>query len=223
MWAAIGFTVTGIFFGFFAYTFNSLVIQKTKLKLKQFSYAYYFLALAFVIWGLAAANGSEGVLQKSVIAGNVLILLGTLFMLDIWLGVKRRAWLWLAAIVSVLLIYIRVKQYSPVPYLKDGVLVFNSQRPVIGILATVFLFIWLPLNMKVADKVTNAVKQPNIRQIYSGIYILATFSALIFLTTKRVITVVLSFIALSICFALLIASNMLVKKLKEDNGSKQSR
>ena len=220
MLATLGFAATGLCFGIFAYTFDRYVIQKTNLRLKQFSYAYYLLALALVMWGIAAAIGGDDLLRRSVIVGNVFLLIGTLFMLDIWLGTKNRAWLWLAAVISALLVLVRINHYSPVPYMKGGVLIFNTQRPVMGLLAAIFLFVWLPINIKVAHRVTSAIKQPGMQPIYSGIYVAATFFALIFLTTRRVLTTVLSFVALSICSVLLIASNVLVSKLKEKNGPK---
>src|SRR5579863_986102 len=107
MLATLGFTITGLCFAIFAYTFSSLVIKKAHLKLNQFSYAYYSLALAFITWGVATAIGGNDLLKNSVIVGDGFLLVGTLFMLDVWLGKKNRRWLWLAAAVALGLLYAR--------------------------------------------------------------------------------------------------------------------
>lgn len=220
MLATLGFTITGLCFGIFAYTFNRLVVHRAKLKLSQFSYGYYSLALAFLIWGVVAAIGGSTLLKNSVIVGDSLLLIGTLFMLDIWLGNKRRAWLGLAAIVSLALVYIRVSHFTPSPYMRSGVLIFNTQTAVAITLGLIIALIWLPVNLKVAKQVTQKIGQSEIAFIYSAMYTTATISALIFLVARRTIIVVLSFIAIGVCFAMLIMSNMLVAKLTKGSHGK---
>jgi hypothetical protein len=79
MLATFGFIATGICFAVFAYTFDTLVLEKTKLKLNNFSRAYYALAVALLTWGLAASTNEATVLKQSVIIGDALLLTGTLF------------------------------------------------------------------------------------------------------------------------------------------------
>lgn len=220
MLATLGFTITGLCFGVFAYTFKSLVISKTDLKLNQFSYAYYSLGLALLSWGIAAGIGGDDVLKNSVIVGNGFLLLGSLFMLDIWLGKKNRILLGLAALVAAGLLYVRASQFAPVPYMQDGILIFNTQTAVAAAIAVMFVVIWLPVNLRVAKAVTQAIKQNDITSVYSSIYIAATVAALVFLAAKRTVTVVLSFVAIGVCFLMLIRSNMLVAKIAEKSHGK---
>lgn len=220
MLATLGFTATGICFGIFAFTFSRLVINRTDLKLNQFSYAYYSLALALLTWGVAAAIGGDDLLRRSVLVGNGFLLLGTLFMLDVWLGKKNRLWIWPAALVSIALLYVRASQYSPTPFMRDGILIFNTQTIVAIVLAGVFALVWLPVNIKVAKLVTHKVGQESVTSMYSAVYVAATIAALIFLAARRTITIVLSFAAIGICFAMLIRSNMLIAKLSEGHHGK---
>jgi len=220
MLATLGFTITGVCFGIFAYTFSHLVISKTDLKLNQFSYAYYSLGLALLTWGIAATIGGDDLLRRSVLVGNGFLFVGTLFMLDIWLGKKNRNWLYLAALVAVALLYVRATYYSPTPYMRGGILIFNTQTVVAAILAGIFAFIWLPVNLKVAKLVTSAIGQEVIAQMYSAIYVTATAAVLVFLAARRTVTVVLSFIAIGICFLMLIRSNILVSKITEGRRGK---
>lgn len=221
MLATFGFVTTGLLFGVFAYTFNSLVIKSAGLKLKQFAYAYYSLGLALLVWGIASAINDQKLLEQSVIIGNCLILLGTLFMIDVWVKAKNRSLVWgLGAIVAAALVYFRVQEYSPEPVIQDGVLLFNTQRPVAAVLGLIFLLIWLPVNIKVARLVAQAIKQESLASIYVMIYSVATASALVFMSARRVATVILSFAAIAVSFAMLVGSNVVVKKLKDQHGSK---
>lgn len=213
MLAVLGFILTGICFGIFAYTFEDSVVSKTKLKLTHFSYAYYSLALAMITWGIAAANGGADVLKASVTIGDAFLLLGTLYMLDIWLGPKKRFWTWLAVPLAAALLFLRTAQYPPEPYMNDGVLIFNSHIVAAAGLAAIFILIWLPVNLKVAKQVTHKIGQDSIASMYSTIYIAATVSALIFLAARRTITVILSFAAIGVCFAMLVYSSLLVSKV----------
>lgn len=219
MLATLGFAVTGICFAAFAFSFNKLVVQGAKLKLSQFAYGYYALALAFFVWGFAADFGSQDVLKNAVIIGDAYLLLGSLFMLDIWLGKKRRTWLALAAAVAAALLYVRVTQYPPSPYLRGGILIFNTQPAVATAIGLLIAFIWLPVNIKVSKLVTRKIGQKDIAFFYTSVYTAATASALIFIVARRTITVVLSFIAVGICFAVLIKSNILVAKLTKVSHS----
>jgi len=223
MLATLGFLITGVFFGVFATTFLALVARGSKLQLKQFGYAYYMLGLAFLGYGLASAVGSQGWLEASVLAGNVFLLAGTLCMLDLVLPQRQRLF-WRLALVTIgaALLYMRVTLYPPDPYILKGVLIFNSQAPVAITLGLLFVGVWLPINIRVARQVVRAVKQESIEMVYSWLYTLATVSALLFLAARRTTTVVLSFIAISICFALLILSNVVVKSLGEHRGKRRS-
>jgi len=215
MLATLGFITTGICFGIFAYTFNTLVVSKAKLKLSQFSYAYYSLGLGLLTWGIAAAIGGSDTLRLSVIIGNGFLLLGTLFMLDVWIPKKHKVWLWAASLVAIALLYVRAVYYSPTPYMRDGILIFNTQTIVAIAIGLIFALIWLPVNLRVAKMITHKIKQDNINTIYSGIYAAVTVAALIFLAARRTIVVILSFSAIIICFVMLIWSNILVAKITE--------
>lgn len=219
MLAAAGFSVVGIFFGIFAYTFDSMVARRSHAKLGQFAYAYYSLALAFFVWGAASAVASHDVLQWSVIAGDGLLLLATFFLLDIVIGANyRRLWIAPAVLVSVALIYLRIKFYFPAPYMTEGVLVFNTQPLVATVLSLVFVLTWLPVNAWVARVVTHKSGLDSLMFSYLVIYSAATVGVVFFLFAHRPIIVVLSFLAIAVCFVMLIASNLLVRSIGRRDG-----
>lgn len=215
MLATFGFTITGICFAIFAYTFHRAVVQKTNLKLESFSNAYYLLACAMLVWGIASGIGGDTLLQRSVLIGNAFLLMGSLFMLSILLGKKKQHLLIATSVVLIGLLAIRSVFFAPEPYIQDGVLIFNTPPVIAAILVGLFAGIWLPANLRVAKVVTTAIGQETVRQIYSAIYIAATLSAIIFLSAHRTVTVVASFAAIGICFALLVSSNVMIAKMTE--------
>jgi hypothetical protein len=222
MLATFGFCVVAIFFAIFAFTFRSMVANRVLVGLRRFSYSYYLLALAFVIWAAASANGSGQVLQWSVVVGDGLLLLATFLLLDIVIGPRfRPVWIPLSLVAIAALLYVRIAFFFPNPYLTDGVLVFNAQTPVATALAVAFAFIWLPINAHVARKVANETGLSALWMTYLVIYSSAAVGAVVFLSARRPVVVILSFLAIGACFTVLIASNFLVKKMVESNGSQE--
>jgi hypothetical protein len=219
MLAELGFLVTGVCFAAFAVTFWTFVLNKTKLELHQFSYAYFSLALALLTWGIAVSIGGDTLLKNSVLVGDLFLMCGTLFMLDILLSVRNQLWLLAAAVLSLWLLHIRAVSYPPHPEMHSGILLFNTQKPVAIVLSAIFLLVWLPANLKVAKLVTHKIKQDSISNLYSYIYIAATVSALIFIASRRTITVAISFAALGICFLMLLSSNLLVEALEDGRAA----
>jgi membrane-associated HD superfamily phosphohydrolase len=214
MLATFGFIVTGLCFAVFAYTFDTLVIDKFKLRLRSFSRAYYCLAVALFTWGVAASTNETEVLKQSVIIGDAFILLGTLSMFNLLLGKKNRQLLWLAALAAVALLYVRITQYPPDPYMHNGILVFNPQTQVALAIGLLFFLVWLPVSLKVARIVTHIIKQDGIYRTYAAIYVVSAISALLFLVSRRLITIIISFAVVGICFVMLIQSNLLIAKLQ---------
>ena len=212
MLAEVGFLVAAACFGIFAYTFDIYVIRPTKIHRHDFSYAYYCLALALLTWGIAVAAGGADVLKTAVLIGDLFIFLGTVFMLHV-LSSGSKKLLWLAGAIFLLLLYIRANHYVPAPYIKNGILVFNSQRPVTIALGLIFAFIWLPANLKVAKAVSYKLKGTNLSNLFTAIYFFSALAAIVFVASKNTKTLAVAFTILCLCFIMLIASNVLVMSL----------
>lgn len=212
--AFIGFFVTGAAFTAYAYTFYNLAEKSLPVYLKNYSFAYFSLALSFFIWSIAVLVPSF--LENSVIIGNALILLGSLFLLNILLN-KNKKVLFISIIIwlifSFLFIWFRIIYFFPTPYLDNGVLVFNTQTIITIILNLIFALVWLPANIIAAKKVTADIKIEGITYAYTFIYIVSTLAAILFLTFKTVPMIIFSFITLSICFIMLLYSNIVISKL----------
>jgi hypothetical protein len=224
MLAIIGFGLTGLMFGIFAYTFRSIVVTHTKLTLNAFSYAYAMLSFAFLLWSVAAALNNQQFLNLSVYIGDALILLGSIFMM--YLGVmhkKNKYTLYGVVCLSILLFVLRAIFFAPHPQMINGILLFNTQLPVAVVLAGIFSLVWFPNNLRVSMQVTTIMKQKGIGSMYGALHGATTFSAIVFLSARRTLIVVLSFTILSLCILLLIASNILVSYVMEKNRGKHAK
>jgi hypothetical protein len=114
----------------------------------------------------------------------------------------------------VALLYVRITQYPPDPYMHNGILVFNPQTQVALAIGLLFFLVWLPVSLKVARIVTHIIKQDGIYRTYAAIYVVSAISALLFLVSRRLITIIISFAVVGICFVMLIQSNLLIAKLQ---------
>ncbi len=222
MLASVGFITTALFFGIFAFTFDHLALKNIRLKLTGFSFAYYSLAAAFLIWGIAAAMQDQYFLSVSVLIGNALLLIGTLCMANLLIKSNRTLLLLIGSGIGAILLLARITYFFPEPSVRDGILFFNTQTPVALLLGALIVFIWLPANVYVAKKIAHTVKQDNIASIYAWIYGVATLASLIFLSARRTVTIILSFVALGMCFVVLIVSNVGIRFIKEHNDKPRS-
>jgi hypothetical protein len=219
MLASVGFLIAAVCFGAFAYSFERFVVQRAKLKLQPFAVAYYALAAAFALWAGAAATGSEAMLAAAVLVGEALILVGTLSLAYLLLPASRRVvGVGALAAMGAAALLVRAVYFYPQPYMSQGIVIFNIATPVAVVLGLMVIGVWLPASARVARQVAKTLGDPSLERIYSGIYVAAAVSALVFTAVKRPVTAALSFAALTICFALLIGSNVLVKMVKEPHG-----
>lgn len=219
MLAVIGFTLTGLIVLAFAATFDRYIIQPHKLGIWQFSAAYYCLACALLLWGMASSVNDPRFLQFSVMAGNGLLLMATGLLAS--LVIPRKYLQDLAVIgslIGALLLSARAIYFLPEPAMRDGILLFNTQVPVQIAISAAFALIWLPVNVRIAEMVTSVAKQPSMQQLYVSLYVAATITALLFLSARRFIVIVLSFAMIGLLFLLLTASNYVVHRTRRAQG-----
>lgn len=213
MLAAIGFITTGILVTVFADTFDRHVAKPYKLHIWQFSAAYYSLALALMIWGVASLTQDSQILRFAVLAGDGWILAGSVLLLSL---VNYRKYYYELLLVEVslaiTLLCTRAVFYSPAPVVRDGLLYFNTQRPAAIAIGALFALVWLPVNVLVAKLVTDRAKLTGLNQLYTSLYVGAVLAALFFLGARRAAAVVVSFSGVALMFLLLIFSNLVVRK-----------
>jgi len=213
--ATVGFFSAGLFFAVYAYTFHALTLKKIPGVLRNFAYAYFSLAAAFMLWGIACFIGTQSFLNLSLLIGNGLLLLSTFFLLSFYFADhKAKNVVRIGCVVlAALFLWWRMTYFPPEPMLVNGILIFNTQQPVAIVLSLIILLVWLPTNIKVARLVTEKIKSEGISFTYSSIYVIATLAALLFIAVKTIPMIIASFSAIVICFIILIASNVVIDKL----------
>lgn len=220
MLATLGFGFTALLLLIFAGVVKSAGKGKLRATFTAYSEAYLIVAAAFVMWSICSAINDSGLLALSVVVGDTLLLVATLFIASILLSDKaqRRQLLWTIGLVGVALLAVRTIYFYPEPYMTRGVLFFNSQRAVSFTLSAVFLLIWLPVNLQVARLLT--VKVPSQERLFKALYTMATFSTVIFLLSKTPLSLSLSFSAMSVSFLVLILSARYVNLVEERSHGK---
>jgi hypothetical protein len=221
--ASIGFLIVGILFVAYAYTFYVLAEKKLPAFLKNYAYAYFALAVAFLFWSFAAFSGSF--LSASVLVGDILLLLGSLFLVSVIFKANKSIKI-IAIVVGVILsavfVYMRLYYFPPTPFISNGILIFNTQKIIAEILGFVFAFVWLPANLFVAKEVSKKMEIQGMFSIYSFIYIISTVSAILFISVSTTKMVIASFVILGLCFVMLLFSNYVISKVLSEDFKKGS-
>jgi hypothetical protein len=212
--AFIGFTVVSVVLSIYASTFYSLAGKRLPVFMRSYSLAYFSLALTFLIWAFASLNNEF--LKNFVIIGDSLLLLGSILLLNVLFNQNKNIKIFsivTGVILSLIFIWLRINYYQPMPFIENGILVFNTQTIVAVILNLVFILIWLPANLVAAKKVTANISIEGMTYAYSFIYGVSTIAAILFITFKTIPMVIISFVALGICFVMLLYSNYVINKL----------
>lgn len=211
--AFAGFTISGIIFGVYSISLYRMAGVKLPPIFKNYAIAYLGLFFAFLVWGIGSII--PGFLDSSIIFGDVFILASTVLLLSFLFARNRNfniAVIIIATIISLILIWLRLSQFPPQAFMSDGILIFNTQKFIGIVLSLIFILIWLPANMYAAKLITSTMKAPQMTIIYSFVYAFSTISAILLISFKTAPMVIASFVALSICFVLLLYSNYIISK-----------
>lgn len=216
MLATIGFLTAAVLLLLFAYTFYRLIKDSDK-DLRAFGLAYFLIAAAFLMWGSLSLVNSTGALARSVLIGDALLLAASIFAASIFIPSKwKNPALAVLAAIAVILLYARSKYYYPVPSLKQGILFFNTQRPIAVLLSAIVVIAWLPACMKAARIVTGRSGLQRYYSLFVSTYALTVIAAVLFIQARRRTVVIYAFIAFAVSILLLLVSNVLAQNNTND-------
>ena len=216
MLATLGFLITAILLIVFALTFDSLV-KKDNKELRAFGFGYAFVAVAFLMWGLLSlTRATDATFAKSVLVGDTFLFLASICVASVLVSKQWKTAFYISGTaITALLLIVRAKQYYPVPSLQDGILFFNTQRPVAILLSAIVVFAWLPACMKVARLLTAKSGLLQYYSLYVAAYAITIISAALFIQARRRTIIIQSFVAFGVSTLLLLVSNLLVKNSKK--------
>lgn len=209
MLATIGFLTIAVLLILFAYTFNDLVVKDGEKELRPFALAYLLVALAFLMWGIVSMDSGTTLLSRTVGIGDALLLAASLCVASAYITRRKGMILGIAAVAAAALLYVRINRYYPHPSLDNGVLFFNTQRPVAVILSAIIVIAWLPACMKVARIITAKAGLQRYYQLYVSTYALAIISAALFIEATRRSVIIASFTLFGVSVLLMLISNLL--------------
>ncbi len=208
--ATIGFIVGAVLFAGYAYSIRSYTVSCGISRF--YPWAYYTLALTFLLWGIATANGNQHFLNISILLGNALILIGSALLLEI-VTHKKGIVLW-GVVIAIVIFIARLMFFSPAPYMQGGILIFNTNIIVSLVYAMLFFCIWLPANLSVGKAIGSLGKSPEFTQLLRGLFGLSTIAAVFMPIARTPIMVVVAFVTLAVCYSVLIAVNVLLRDNK---------
>lgn len=206
--ASIGFTVGAALFVAYAYSLKSY--KNAGDIPRSYIWAYYLLALTFLNWGIAAINGSQNILNASVLAGNIFMLAGTVLLTT--MIVNKKGTLPSAAIIATILFIARILYAPPAPYMQDGILIFNTNSIVSAIYAILFIGIWLPANLKVGKVVGEKGRVPEFTKLLRLLFALSIIAAIFMPVARTPAVVTGAFVTLIVCYVVLIVVNISLQK-----------
>ncbi len=219
--ATIGFLVVGILFLVFAITFQ-FSIGRNIPALENFAYAYGAVSMALLLWGITLLTLNMHIMSESIVIGDIFLLSGTVFLLDILVQQRKKGDRWgiiIGELLTVGFLILRVFFYYPHPQLQSGILFFNTQAPISIFLGCLIVLVWLPSAFYASTLIAHHLRHEEFSYVYRSLYIMAAFSLLLFLIAKTLLLIVLSFLCIGICFVLLIFSNIIGGKVgKQRDG-----
>lgn len=211
----VGFFITGLVI--IAYALTSAKILPKLIGSESTSYvsAHIFLGAAFLGWGLSTLLGSEGILEMSILVGTFLLFVATVLMSNVIFKKSFHLVLSIALLIGMAAMVIRSAYFDPTAYISGGLLHFDTHAGLAIVLGILFVTVWLPVNIKIANKMSEIVLFDDLRIIYASIYSLATLSAVLFLGARRDWVIIATFVIMGVCFALLLLSNIFINKVGE--------
>lgn len=208
--AGIGFGIGSLLFAGYAYSLHTYSVSGRISP--HHSFAYYLLALASLFWSLAAISGNHSFINLSILISNGLILLGSVLLLQAL--VNKKFILPVAGVLSLILLIVRIVYFFPAAFLSEGILIFNTQLLVSIIYSVLFIGIWLPANVTLGHTIGSLAKVPEFALLLKSLSGLSVIAAVFMLAARTPPVVAGAFIALSLCYLVLIIVNISLAKTK---------
>lgn len=215
MWGLIGFSFATAVFLLFGHTAYRVKIKKTdNFIIKHYVVGIVLAASACALWAATSLIGSASFTSVSIIVGDILLVLATLYLLNAWIDDDNR----LPAIIGVgmagiLLVLARIFIFKPDAYILDGVLVFNTPRVLAIVLIAMLFSIWFYANYRFYSIVAPRVKSvSNYAQSTFFLNVMALVGISGFLVARKPFTIVASFVLFVVAYAVLSLFNYIASK-----------
>lgn len=166
MIGVISFVIAAMAFCIFAITSNNAKFRKiSNLRIIPFANAYLIMMLASICWAYAIYKNKYEITLGSVLIGDFLIMMATLFLLESFVSQKRIKLVQSFAItIGSILLAFRLFIIRPDPTITNGILEFKTQFIVFVILAIILLIIWINANIRFGRSIIKFNAKTNLQR-----------------------------------------------------------
>lgn len=211
----IGFTIIAIILAGFSLSFYKSFPHLRPQAREHFTIAFTLLAFAFLGWGLAPLLHDATVTKYVVLIGDVLLVLGTGFLISAQF-IRSHDWFTiLIAVLGAVLIVLRTFAFPSHASVQDGLLLFNlsgvARYVTIGILA----FVWMPLGARITQLALASHSASRFSGAVVLVYVASLASAAVFLVATRHEIIILSFAVLAFTFLMLAILPLIINKYQK--------
>jgi len=217
MLGTVGFVAAAIAFSLYGFSSFKLA-EGTNYKRADYLIAYVITATACLTWAISIQVA--GNLLGWVIAGDVLLLVASVFMLNSFMTRKLTLpYLLVAGAIISGLLYLRLTSTVSDPVIRSNVLIFNTPRLFGSLLSLALLVIWVRANMRYFDTVVSP-RLALLRPSYYSLNLFGFVSVVAFLMARKDITIIIAFTILVTSFVFLTILNYYVKSTLNPHDDK---
>lgn len=222
MLGLIGFLTLAIVIGIYVYTsyinYSLVPIRERQL----FVSAYGLLSLSALLWA-ATFFVAEQTVSQLVFASDVLLVLATGCMLAIVFNVARPQIFALLALAGAGLLTVRAFVVAPSAYIADDLLIFNLSQAESLVIGLLFLAAWLPATIKIVHLALRSPKLAPYRNLASFLFMSVVLMTGLFLTAKRPVMIIISFVSITLLFATLVGVNIVLQRIDKPRKKQRVR
>lgn len=212
MLGLIGFISLAMVIGAYVYTsYTNYELVPLREK-RLFAGAYGLLGLSAIIWASTFLL-PENAVSPLVFASDAMLVTATGCMLGIIFDIARPRIFAPFVLAGAGILTLRAFVVPPSAYVADGLLIFNLSQAEALVFGLVFLAAWLPATIKIVHLALHSSRLLPLRNVMSFVFISVVLMTGFFLTARRPIMIIVSFVSIIMLFALLTGFNVMLKRL----------
>lgn len=186
MLGTLGFTIGAFTIALFAATSYRAYRFVNQRRLTLFCSAFAMLAVAMLLWAMAAASSSDVViLHRLLFASDVLLLTGTAAMVALLFKTTNVLGGILLTMVGAVALAFRATAYPPTGFVQNGLLYFNLNGGVRFIVLLAFVLGWLPGMVLVASEAAHDPVLEHVSSSLKASFVSLVLVSSLFLTARR--------------------------------------
>ena len=214
MLGLIGLLTLALIVSVYAYTSYANYTLVPLRERRLFVSAYGLLGVNALVWA-ATFVVPEAAVSPLVFASDVVLIAATGCMLGVIFDIARPRIFALLVLAGTSILTVRAFVVPPSAYIADGLLIFNLSRVEALVFGLVFVIAWLPATVKVVHLALRSPRLLPFSGIVSFLFMSVVLMTGFFLTARRPIMIVISFVSIVLLFAFLAGFNSMLKRINK--------